>query len=327
MFEYADGELGTDDVLKIERAIIENKELRMNFHVNKSLDEFMKVNFLLEQIKKEPTLPEIEMEMKSEFSAQKDLENFAYASYINGALKESSAIEKQIIDAESEMNQSELYPEMKEWVESYMNGKNKSGEIDKHTSEIQTFIKKGVDSHNAGQINIPVNAKKKKIIYRIAAVAAVLIIAIGFWTVFNSKTSKDDLFISYYKPYEISSDIVRGNTQNDEKLNLIIAQYKKGDYENTAIQLELIINNENNSQKVFMMYGISQMELNNYNSAIQNFEKIVSSGADFTIEAKWYLALCYLKTNKINDSKKLLIELSKTPGFYKAKAIDLLSEL
>ena len=48
---------------------------------------------------------------------------------------------------------------------------------------------------------------------------------------------------------------------------------------------------------------------------------------EYEIEVKWYLALCYIQTNQIDESLILLKELTEYEGKYQEDANELLKKL
>ena len=70
------------------------------------------------------------------------------------------------------------------------------------------------------------------------------------------------------------------------------------------------------------------MELNEHKKAIATFSLFKGdSNNNFYFYIKWYKALCYLKENDIENSKKLLNEVVKTVNPFQSKSKELLSKL
>nr|MDA3952788.1 hypothetical protein [Bacteroidales bacterium] len=74
--------------------------------------------------------------------------------------------------------------------------------------------------------------------------------------------------------------------------------------------------------------GITYLEEEKYQKAKTSFDNIISNNNNLFIEqAKWYLALCYLKTEKIEDAQVILSEIVKEESYYKEMAVGVLKDL
>jgi hypothetical protein len=330
MLMYSDRELGMEDALKIEKTISENKDLKKGYLLNRQIDELMRVHLMMEQIKADPEHDNIELSAKLDVAKSiesPDNSNNGLVFYINGSIADSKSTENLINESEREMYHKGIDNETSRWVQMWKEESVENSSKDKYTLEIASYIKRGMEETISPQIGRAKRETKRKLIYRISAVAAILILAFGIWGIFGPKSTPDDLFSEYYKPYNIIDGQTRSYKQTDEQFVEIMRIYKAGQYNNVTLKLKSWIKKDNNSPKILLIYGIAQIEQHNYENAIFIFNEILKDGGEFSIEAKWYLALCYLKIKNNNKAKDLLRDLSKTPGIYKDMAIELLDEL
>ena len=330
MLMYSDKELDIGDAFKIEKELKENKELKKGFMLNRKIDEFMRVQLMLEEIGNDPELEELLVSYKAEIlqSPKKsdDLKS-GLSFYINGALTETNEVENQIDEAEREMFLKGIDKETNQWVATWKEELTTIGSSDKYTNEVSDYIKQGMESARMPLKLKSDNKNKRKFIYRISAAAAVLIVALGFWSLFSLKPTSAELFAEYYKPYSIIDGQTRSGIQADEKFVEIARLYKNEQYNDVGSKLEVLLKEGSSSPKILLIYGITLIEQDKYEKAISTFNVILKQSGEFSIEAKWYLALCYLKMNDKSNADKLLTELSKTPGLYKTMAENLLDEL
>ncbi|MEP0987533.1 tetratricopeptide repeat protein [Ekhidna sp.] len=166
--------------------------------------------------------------------------------------------------------------------------------------------------------------KRRQWIYLKIAASIVLILSLGFLIInINDELDQNDLFQAYYKPYDGYSVPRGGNDLWSDGILL---------YENRAfadaIELfnQAIIENPNDS-KLMLILGSCYLSTNQVKQAEQILMKIEDSNELIVSNKKWYLALTYLKQNKIDRSKKLLVELVETSPSYAKKAAILLEEV
>jgi tetratricopeptide (TPR) repeat protein len=330
MLMYSDEELAIEDALKVEKTINEDKDLKRGYLLNRQINEYMQIQLMMEQIKADPDLDEIENSLKSEVVESQSIpenSNSGLLFYINGALTDIKNVENQVDDAEREMYLKGIDEETNLWVQTWKEEMSKMEIKDKYTLEIADFIKKGMNSTKSPIILNTNKQTKRKLFFRISAVAAIIILALGFWSIFGSNPTTDDLFAEYYKPYDVIDGQTRSYKQTNDKFIEIARLYENGQYNDAAQQLDEMIAKDNNSPKILLIYGITQIEQHKYQNAISSFNEIIKDDGEFSIEAKWYVALCYLKVKDTKKAKALMMELSKTPGFYMAKAQKILGEI
>ncbi|WP_378173571.1 tol-pal system YbgF family protein [Aquimarina sp. SS2-1] len=157
---------------------------------------------------------------------------------------------------------------------------------------------------------------------------AVILVLIGF-TIFSPfKATPEELYVSYLDVSELPSLVDRGSS---EQKSLIEAQklFETKEYDEV---LDILINgidgNTKNRAIVYLYTGISQMELNQFDSAEKTFDELINSNLIDAPKGTWYKCLLYLKQNKTEKAKKLLSEMVKYPNGYKHKeALELLDKL
>jgi len=155
--------------------------------------------------------------------------------------------------------------------------------------------------------------------------ALILIIVIStFFLIRNSlsKQSEPDLFAAYYeKPMAMNG---RGTT-GDVIFSKAIVAYQEGNFAESNAQLSTL--SENNNDALYYA-SISKLELGKYREAIAGFKTLKTKNTKYSSDADWFMALTYLKMNKVNDCKdqlNLIVSDSNHP--YKTKATQLLASL
>jgi|GEM_PF-2036325 len=186
------------------------------------------------------------------------------------------------------------------------------------------YAEAGNNSSSANGKVIPINFVKA------ASVAACLVIGLfAFNFLFNSSSpTGNELFASHYNSYAKISN-VRGESMQADNLYLNAANfYNSADYENALTHFNKILDTQGFVAKYELYKGICLIETADFTGAIKSFEQIVTHGKSvFVNDAKWYLALCQLKTNKTTESQKLLEEVSNSNSVYADLAETIIKQL
>jgi tetratricopeptide (TPR) repeat protein len=105
--------------------------------------------------------------------------------------------------------------------------------------------------------------------------------------------------------------------------------YDKGNYNDAIAQFGNIIKGDPSNTAAHFFSAISFIELRNYEKAIDNLSYVISrNDVAYSNHARWYLALCYLETNRTNLAVAALdIVASSNNNDYKTKALYLLKKI
>lgn len=159
------------------------------------------------------------------------------------------------------------------------------------------------------------------------AASIIVILSLGFLFFWNSFSKNDNLYADFYETFpNIEAPTTRGENTLNIKSEAFFA-YDSKDYKK-AIELFSEIYKIEKSDYAIFYIGLSEMELNEHKKAIDTFSLFQGdSNNNFYFYIKWYKALCYLKENDIENSKKLLNEIVKTANAFQSKSKELLSKL
>lgn len=166
--------------------------------------------------------------------------------------------------------------------------------------------------------------------YYYAAASAALLLATGGLIQKMGKSDLDNntVFEKYYAPYEVSVSYRSGNTELDRLLLNALELYEEKDYEHALVLFEEVLQSREKDMATNLYSGITYMEEEKYQKAKTTFNNIILNKNNLFIEqAKWYLALCYVKTDKIEDAQILLSEIIKEESYYKENAANVLRDL
>ncbi|MCD4746317.1 MAG: tetratricopeptide repeat protein, partial [Bacteroidales bacterium] len=166
---------------------------------------------------------------------------------------------------------------------------------------------------------IVISIFKKKIFRPICAIFILIILSGALIYIFNiNSISNDKLFSMYYQPYEATL-IIRSGDDMDIMFKQAIQKYEDKDYESalslfTQLESGIMVN---------YYSGITNMELENYNEAINLFQYIINHNNNlFVQQAEWYLGLCYLKTHQNEKAIEIFKKIKKDDNSYYKKNVN-----
>ena len=175
---------------------------------------------------------------------------------------------------------------------------------------------------------IPTVFTKRKFYY--ASASAALLIAAGglVQQLENPDLESTTVYNKYYTPYEVTVTYRSGNTETDRLLLNALERYEEQDYEHALVLFEEVLEGRKNDMAVNLYSGISYMEEEKYQKATKSFNHIISDKDNLFIEqAKWYLSMCYLKTEKSEKAEEILHEIINEESYYKEQASKVLKDL
>jgi hypothetical protein len=160
--------------------------------------------------------------------------------------------------------------------------------------------------------------------YAIAA-SVVIFVLVGIFNPF-AKSSKSDLYAEYFTPHpNLFEPTVRGDANTNTRAEGFVA-YENGDYQK-AINIFSDLLKEKKEPGIMLLSANANLALGKNREAEMILQDLIQSSDELDPQAKWYLALCYLKVDEKEKSVKLLQELGSTDILYAAKAKALLQKI
>lgn len=165
------------------------------------------------------------------------------------------------------------------------------------------------------------------------AIAATVLLAAtaggGLWQMqATDPLTNDQLFAQNYEVYQLDG-LVRG-TQDEEELANALQLYQNKAYENAAEVLAILNAEDIDNQKV--MFALANAYLNQEPPQLEKaatfFNQLIDMNTSVYVpKAQWYLALIYLKQNKLEQAKLLLTEVKNSGDSYAEEAKEVLERL
>ena len=152
------------------------------------------------------------------------------------------------------------------------------------------------------------------------------LIGLSLFQILNLK-GPEELYSMYYKPYQ--TDIsTRSVINSTDKTQLSYILYQEGNFEVSFDILNNYLSENPDDQAARFYYALNAIELNKNELAISELNTLMENTiSPFSLHAKWYLTMLYLKTDQTQKAKEYLLQLSKDDNFYREKATKILKKL
>ncbi|MCD4696959.1 MAG: hypothetical protein K8S16_12045 [Bacteroidales bacterium] len=165
---------------------------------------------------------------------------------------------------------------------------------------------------------IPLPGFDRKWMLLAASVVILIGTTVSFYFLKDTSWSNEQLFAEYYSPHSVSLAVRSDILPENDPLVLGLAEYEKTNYPEAINYFESSLQNNLSNLTTHFYLGISYIETNDLAKAGEHFKYIIDkNGLLFTEQAKWYLALIYLKSGENEYPEKIreyLISIIDTKG-------------
>jgi tetratricopeptide (TPR) repeat protein len=191
----------------------------------------------------------------------------------------------------------------------------------------ESFIRENLWDSDASDSSAIKQVKKNNPCRYLAIAATVL--GVVFLIRSFIPSTPDKLYNKFYEPFNLVSDVVRspGNTEITMNLETAISNYNEGRYNEALEGFASIEMTEGKEDNIVFYQGIACLAAEDYLKASSLLSKAMVSDSDFIIEAKWYLALSYLKTGDIIKAEECFKDLAQSSAYYKESSERILRRL
>jgi len=268
---------------------------------------------------------------KKKISGNKENENFI--KEIFSTIETENNLNNEIKYIKQEINEKNLNLVTSEWVKEWHAKKQKMGTIDPKSEEIRNFITEAINSHEAEQVKIigegnKNNFRQSLFVKYISLSAAALIGAFILIRTLLPSSNPENLFNSYYKPFDAISPVTRSMNNNaTDDYTSAVSSYKTGNYQVAAAEFAGVVEKDPSLESARFFLALSQIALENYSQSVNLLSAIANSHGEYGKEARWYLGLSYLKTGNRQKASECFEFLAKSDGFYKDRSEKILRRL
>jgi hypothetical protein len=160
------------------------------------------------------------------------------------------------------------------------------------------------------------------------ATAAIILISLSTWFFLSDSqpTSNEALYAAYFEPFDSPGSGLTRST--DDEMTLKAKAYRAYDSKNyeEAAKLFTAVLQEKDDAIVQLCLGNTWLALDKPAEAEKVFQHILENHGDLVTQAKWYLAMTFLRQEKIERTKATLWEISDSSTYGK-EAKELLKKL
>lgn len=154
----------------------------------------------------------------------------------------------------------------------------------------------------------------RRIIYPLLAAASIVLAVLLIRSIVQENLGSR-LYASHYKPLDEVSFNDRGEgIDSYEIFRQGMEQYLDQDYSASTRTLSKLVAEHPDFAEAQLFLGLSLMGEEAYDSSAKVFKSLLENTNKYEPEAKWYLALCYLKLEDYSSTKSLVDELSNVGG-------------
>jgi tetratricopeptide (TPR) repeat protein len=190
--------------------------------------------------------------------------------------------------------------------------RNKLSEIEKKRREADIIAKK---------TNKPVYARYAAVVAAVAVIGSLLLFT-------GKNTGNEDVINRFYKSYEPPASQRSGQAVENADFTLALEFYNTNDYANAALFFSKVVESNPKDMQSVLLNGVSNFEDQKYPEAKISFTTVIDDNNNLFIEtARWYLALCYIKTNETDKAISQLQSITDENGIYSKDAKKILRKL
>jgi hypothetical protein len=159
--------------------------------------------------------------------------------------------------------------------------------------------------------------RKRKIrnaILIVTSIAAVILVVL--WIPSNGVKTRnfDDLYKEYYSPYKFTSGYRDGANQSSRLFDQAVKAFGESYLGKAEVLSDSLTTIDNNNADYLLLNALTKQAIGKYDSAVLKYQAIIPIGGSYAINARWYMALIYLKQGKIKECCDELEYLQKSGG-------------
>ena len=158
-------------------------------------------------------------------------------------------------------------------------------------------------------------------IWKVAAAVVLVSLSVGIIFQLQQPSSPQDLFSQHFAPADnLYVSIKRGEDIEANPLVQTFQAYDAEDYSVAIEGFETILRQEafkDQHPMVLYFLGSAQLAQGQGEASINTFKRYLEISQDNVAQAKWYLAMGYLKENRVEEATLLLKELKQSEEYGK----------
>lgn len=151
----------------------------------------------------------------------------------------------------------------------------------------------------------------RKLYYYVAA-ACISLLALGWW-LYSPTQSSAELYTQYFEVYP---DFVTSRAIEESGLSKAIQYYNDEKYQLAANEFQVLYLGDSLKYDVSFYLGLSYLNTGSNTKAIKILNSVVENSDKYQQQARWYLALAFLKNNQLDKAKTTLLKIKPLEYHY-----------
>lgn len=157
----------------------------------------------------------------------------------------------------------------------------------------------------------------------ISGVAALFLVTLLVpWPRLKPHDSPENLYEQYYEAFRFASDYRDGNEGSNELYQLAISAYRNQHWQEAEILADSLSALDPANPDYLLLNGLSKQACGKYDEAVKQYLAIIPDGGSYAQNARWYLALTYLKQDKVKECRGQLDTLRMQGGSFFSNKVD-----
>ena len=218
-----------------------------------------------------------------------------------------------------------------EGIEYYGKQKDFADTIQEWEKEIKEHSRTGQKPHtgSTGEKASHVVPMHRKNLYWLAAAVVTLLVVSGVFLFRSATPDPTVLFQAYYEPYpNVFDPTVRGDADSLSVNAKGFRAYDQGNYVDAAKNFRQAANaNDESERDIALLYLANSFLALDSATAAKNALMQIDEDGPVADQAKWYLALTWLKLGNLNEGIRILDDLADDSSSYRDKATQLLKDI
>ncbi len=168
----------------------------------------------------------------------------------------------------------------------------------------------------------------RSVAVRLAAAAAILLFGWLGWKNWVQTPSSEQLYASFYQPYENDISLNQRDTQSGTELNTYFRQalvrYADHRFAESLPFFDNALQAEPGNDAAHFFAGMAHMELGQCDQALPHFEVVKNSPSLYARKAGWYAILAKIKVGEEESARADLEKFVESGGYNAAQANELM---
>ncbi len=179
----------------------------------------------------------------------------------------------------------------------------------------------GIEKKRAAEVLSQDRTRKKRSYLNYAATIAGVIIILGIALISGKKPNNDAIISKYYSTYVPPAPQRSLAIKANDNYIMGLKCYNEGEYAEAIDLFSKVPTDDIKYIDAVFLCGISCCETGEFKEAEQSFQQVIMDNENYYMEdAKWNLALCYIKTGKSDLAFNQLKIVEKEGGIYSDNA-------